>query len=124
MHFTFPQPGPNHSKFNRKMQDFKRVLDLNCKTEQLNFFNWLSNYSEYVQNVIQWYWNSFFFQKITKNRPEPGASPSDPLASGGWGLRPQTPVCDTFELQCTSLLKHVSQFRYFCTLTLGVSPVP
>ena len=34
MHFTLPQPGPNHSKFNPKKQDFKRVLDLNCKTEQ------------------------------------------------------------------------------------------
>ena len=55
MHFTLPQPGPNHSKFNPKMQDFKRVLDSNCKTEQLNFFNWLSNGAEYVQNVIQWY---------------------------------------------------------------------
>ena len=32
------------TKFNPKMLDFKRVLDLNCKqrkTEQLNFFNWL-----------------------------------------------------------------------------------
>ena len=54
------------------MLDFKRVLDLNCKTEQLNFFNWLSNGSEYAQNVIQWYWNSFFFQKITKNLPAAG----------------------------------------------------
>ena len=34
------------TKFNPKMQDFKRALDLNCKqksTEQLYFFNWLSN---------------------------------------------------------------------------------
>ena len=38
MQFTFSQTGPKHSKFNLKMQDFKRVLDLNCKTEQLNFF--------------------------------------------------------------------------------------
>ena len=29
----FPLPGPNHLqlKFNSKMQDVKRVLDLNCK---------------------------------------------------------------------------------------------
>ena len=46
----------------------------------------------------------------------------------GWGLRPQipiasrvTPVCDTFELQYTSLLKHVSQFRHFRILTIGLS---
>ena len=28
-----PQPGPNHLQlnFNTKIQDFKRVLDLNCK---------------------------------------------------------------------------------------------
>ena len=32
-------------------------------------------------------------------------------------LRPQTPVCDTFELQYTSLLKHVSQFTQFRILT-------
>ena len=45
--------------------------------KQLNFFNWLSNVknlvllngSEYLQNVIQWHYNSFFFQKVTKNRP-------------------------------------------------------
>ena len=100
------------------MQYFKHVLDLNCKAEQLNFFNWLSNGSKHVQNVIQWYWNSFFFQKLTKKLQKIA------LASGGSGLRLQTPVCDTFELQYTSLLKHISQFRYFCTFTLGLSPVP
>ena len=53
-------------KFNHKMQDFKRVLDLNCKQKEdrtTYFFNWLSyvknlvlsNGSENVQNVIQWY---------------------------------------------------------------------
>ena len=34
----------------------------------------------------------------------------------------QTPVCDTFELQHTSLLKHVFQFRHFRILTFGLSP--
>ena len=60
----------------------------------------------------------FFPKKLRKNRPQ------TPLASGGWRLCPQIPVCDTFELQYTPLLKHVSQFRYFCSLTLGLSPVP
>ena len=26
-----------------------------------------------------------------------GALPPDPITTGGWGLRPQTPVRDTFE---------------------------
>ena len=41
----------------------------------------------------------------------------------GWGRSPQTPVCDTFELLSTSLLKHVSQFRHFRILTIGLSPL-
>ena len=85
------------------MQDSKRVLGFNCKKriEQLNFFDWLWNVknlvlwngSELVRNVIQWDLNSFFFQKLTK---------IPPIAIGGWGLCPQTPVSDTFEY--TSLL--------------------
>ena len=32
----FPLPGPNHRqlKINSKMQDVKRVLDLNCKEKE------------------------------------------------------------------------------------------
>ena len=41
----------------------------------------------------------------------------------GWGFCPQTPVCDTFELQYTSLLKHVSKFRHYCILTIGLRPL-
>ena len=41
----------------------------------------------------------------------------------GWELHPQTPVCDMFELQYTSLLKHISQFRHFCILTIGLRPL-
>ena len=40
-----------------------------------------------------------------------------------WGLCSQTPVCDTLELQYTSLLKHVSPFRHFRILTIGLSPL-
>ena len=38
------------TKFNSKLQDFKHVLDLNCKRriEQFNFFIWLSN----VKNLV------------------------------------------------------------------------
>ena len=68
------------------MQDFKRVLDLNCnqkRTEQFNFFNWLlnvknlvlSNGSERVRNVIQCYYNSFFSKNYEKL---PRAPPPDP----------------------------------------------
>ena len=42
---------------------------------------------------------AFFFQKITKNRPTAGGLPQTFKVSGGWGPRPQTPVCDTFELR-------------------------
>ena len=87
MHFTYPYLD-QITKFNPKMQDFKRVLDLNSnkrKIQLLNFFNWLSNVknlvlwngSEYVGNVIQWCENSFFLT-ITKNRS----------AAGGVALRP------------------------------------
>ena len=53
---------------------------------------------------------SFFSKKITKNRP----------AAGGFA---PTPVCDTFELQYTFLLKHVSQSRHFCILSISLSPL-
>ena len=88
------------------MQDSKRVLRFNCKRriEQLNFFDWLWNAknlvlwngSELVRNVIQWDFNSFFFQKLTKIAQRLGALPPDPMTTGG------TPVCDMFEY--TSLL--------------------
>ena len=50
-----------------------------------------------------------YFQKMTKNRP-------------GAGLRPQILVSDTFDLQCTSLLKQVSQFRHFHISNIVLSP--
>ena len=56
---------------------------------------------------------AFFFPKNYEKSPSGWElRPPEPIASGGWRLRPQTPVCDTFELQYTSLLKHVSQFRH------------
>ena len=56
-----------------------------------------------MRNVIQWDLNRFFFQKLTKIAQRLGVCPHTPIATGGWGLRPQTPVSDTFEY--TSLLK-------------------
>ena len=61
-----PLPGPNHLqlKFNSKMQDVKRVLDLIAskrRIEQFDFFDWLSNVenlelsngsAEHLRNVI------------------------------------------------------------------------
>ena len=38
MHFTSPVPptwAKSLTKFNPKMQDFKRVLDLNCKKKEV-----------------------------------------------------------------------------------------
>ena len=64
---------------------------------------------------------AFFSKKLRKIAQRPGASPPHPLAFGGWELHPQTFVCDTFKLQYTSLLKHVSQFRHFCILIIGLA---
>ena len=50
-----------------------------------------------------------FFQKNSKKSPS------------GWRLRSQTPVCDTLKLQNTSLLEHVSHFKHFRILTIGLS---
>ena len=63
---TSPSWAKSLTKFNPKMQDFKRVLDLNCKQKEdraTKFFQLASNVknlvllngSEYVRNVIQWY---------------------------------------------------------------------
>ena len=60
---------------------------------------------------------AFFFKKLRSGR---GLRPQTPLAFGGWGLRPQTPLCDTFQLQYTSSLKHVSKFRHFRILSIGL----
>ena len=39
------------------------------------------------------------FSKNYQKRSTAGDfAPRPPKASGGWGIRPQTPVCDTFEL--------------------------
>ena len=117
------------------MQDFKRFLAYIAskrRTEQLKFFNWLSNVknlvlsngSEYVQNVINGIKLVFFSKKLQKVGQRLGASPPDPPSL--WWLRdpPQTPFCDTFELQCASFLKHDFQFRYFRILTIGFNPLP
>ena len=62
MHFTWAK---SRTKFNPKMQDFKRGLDSNRKQKKdwtTKLFHLISNVknlvpsigSEYVQNVIQW----------------------------------------------------------------------
>ena len=51
-----------------------------------------------------------------------GVRSQTPKASGGWGLRPQTPVCDTFELH--QLSQHVPKVRYLQFLTISLSPLP
>ena len=78
------------TKFNPKMQNFKRVLNLDIarkrRTEQLNFLTWLSNVKnvvlsngyEYKRNVIQWYQNSFFSKNLRKIAQRLEVSPVDP----------------------------------------------
>ena len=54
-----------------------------------------------------------FFPKTHKNRPAAGAlPPQTPIDTDCWGLRPQNPVCDTFEY--TSLL-NMSPNLNICT---------
>ena len=66
---------------------------------------------------------AFFPEKLRKIAQRLEASLPDPHSLRQLRLRPQTPVCDTFKLQYTFLLKHVSQFRHFCILTIGLSPL-
>ena len=54
-----------------------------------------------MQNVINGIYGAFF-QNLTKIAQRLGALPQTLIAIAGWGLRPQTPACDTFEY--TSLL--------------------
>ena len=82
--------------------------------EQFNFFNWLSNVknlvflngSKHLRIVIQWHWNSYFSQKITKIAQELGAPPSNP-------------VCNT--LSYTSLLNTSPSLPIY---TFDLSPLP
>ena len=58
---------------------------------------------------------------MTKNCLAPGGLRlQDPIAFGGWGLCPQTPVCDKLELHRLTLhVSHFSHFRHFHFLTIG-----
>ena len=60
-----------------------------------------------------------FYPKSTKNRPTAGGFAK---ASGGWGLRPQPPVCDTFE--SNKLSQHVPKVRYLYFSIISKSPLP
>ena len=54
---------------------------------------------------------AFFSKQLLKIAQRLVASPYNPIASGGWGLRLQTPICDPFKLHYFA--QHVSQFRRF-----------
>ena len=62
-----------------------------------------------MRNVIQWDLNSFFSKNLQK-------SPS------GWGLCPQTPVCDT--LQYTSLLNTSPKLDIYTFYLSVFAPLP
>ena len=53
------------------------------------------NESEMCSNGIK---ITFYFKKLQKSPSGKGARPQTPKVSGGWKLRPQTHVCDRFEL--------------------------
>ena len=82
---------------------FWTCLKINCKLKEdwtikifrlaLNVKNLvLSNGCEHVRNVIQWDYNSFFFQKLTKIAQRLGALPPDPIATGGSAPRPPSVI--------------------------------
>ena len=103
------------TKFNPKMQGFKRVSDfpifsvkaglnksifsIGFQTLKILFFLMALNTCGVL--VIQWYYNSLFFEK---NCP----------ASMGFASRPSSVIC----LRYPSLLTDVYQFRHFHLLTL------
>ena len=65
---------------------------------------------------------AFFPKNYKKLTAAGGFTPQAPIASGGWGLRPQTSVLDSFQVRKYTL--HISQFRYFQFLPSSLSPLP
>ena len=103
MYFTSLYVRQITSKFNSKMQDFKRALNVNCNLV-------LPNGSKYVRDVIQWHENSFSLKNYEKS-----------LSSSG--LRPHTPVCDTFKVQYIFYLNASTNLDTFRILPIGLSPL-
>ena len=64
---------------------------------------------------------AFFPKNYEKSPKGLGLSPQTPIASDGWGLRPQTP--SVIRLNYSTLLysTHVPQFRHYGILTIGLS---
>ena len=65
---------------------------------------------------------AFFSKKLEKIVQQLGASPPDPQSLRRRGPRPQTPVCDTFEIH--KLSQHVSKVTYLHFSTISLSPLP
>ena len=92
MYLDFPDLG-QVTKFNLKMQDFRRVLDL-TRSKGSDFFNWLSNIknfvlsngSENVRNVIRIALKEPVFSKKLQKIAQRLVS------------SPPCPLCDMFEL--------------------------
>ena len=100
-YFSLPEPNrlQNLTPKCKILTCFELKLQAKWGLNSLIFFNWLSNGSELVQNVIQWHQNLSFFSKNYKKFPNGrGCRPQTPIASEGWRLLPQTPACGVFEL--------------------------
>ena len=63
-----------------------------------------------------------FSAELQKSSSGCGLRPPDPHSLWRLGIRPQTPVCDMFELH--KFTQSVSQFRRFHFLIFGSSPLP
>ena len=79
--------------FNTKVQDFKRVLDLNCmvnntRIEQFSFFNWLSNAKNLVFSNGSKHVRIVALKYLTKIAERHGALPPDPHSLRRRGVNP------------------------------------
>ena len=136
MYFTFPYLNRitykiyKITKFNPKIQYFKRVLGLNSKQKK----DWRI---QFFQLAFKWLWiglrakrdpkvlKQLFFSKNYEKSPSGWElRPQTPIAPGGWGLRPPDPGVWYLWISVHFFTQHVSQFRHFYILTIGLNPPP
>ena len=74
-------------------------------------------------NTCETWSNAIKIASFSKKSPSGwGLCLQTPKASGDWGIRPQTPVCDTFEFYL--LTQHVPLVRHLHFSTISLKPSP
>ena len=107
--------GPQQvTKFNLKMQDFKRILNLTLSKKR-DLFNWLLNLKNFVlssgsknvRSVIQMALKWPFFSKHLQNIVQRmGALPTDSHSFRRLVAPPPDPICDT-----RVVLKYIAKIK-------------